>query len=56
MTPLDPVLLSFFIFVVAVLGWQQIQVRTLGQRVSALEKQHLALVEELERRLYPSER
>lgn len=52
MSPIDPILLSILILILALLGWQQLQLRALGRRLQSLEKQHLALVEELEERLY----
>jgi len=52
MSPIDPILLSFIILIVVFLGWQHFQLRSLGERLRTLERQHLALVEELETRLY----
>jgi len=52
MSPMDPVLLSLLILIVAIVVWQHLQLRAMGQRLQSLEKQHLALVEELETRLY----
>ena len=51
-SPIDPLLLSFLILILVIVGWQFLQLRALGQRLQSLEKQHLALVEELEERLY----
>jgi uncharacterized protein HemX len=52
MSLIDPLLLSFLILILAIVGWQQLQLRAFGRRLQSLEKQHLALVEELEERLY----
>lgn len=52
MSAIDPILLSILIFLFAMLSWLYLQVRALGQRLQSLEKQHLALVEQLEERLY----
>jgi hypothetical protein len=45
-------LLSVLILVAALAAWNYIQVRTLNQRLSALEKEHLALVQDLENRMF----
>lgn len=52
MSAIDPVLLSILILLIAMVGWLHLQVRALGQRLQSLEKQHLAMVEQLEERLY----
>ena len=52
MTPMDPALLTTLILVVGALAWLFAQIRSLNQRLASLEKQHLALVEQLEERLY----
>jgi len=41
-----------FILIVAVMAWQNVQIRSLSQRLESLEKQYLALLEDLEERLY----
>jgi Tfp pilus assembly protein PilV len=52
MSPTDPVLLSILLVIVAILAWQYLQIRSLARRLQSLEKQHLALIEDLEERLY----
>jgi hypothetical protein len=52
MSIVDPVLLSILILIVAIVAWHYIQIRSLNQRLTSLEKEYLALVEELEERLY----
>ena len=52
MSPIDPILLSLLILIIAAVVWLHLQLRAMGQRLESLEKQHLALVEELEQRLY----
>ena len=52
MDMIDPVLLTMFILLIAVIAWQNMQIRSLSQRLGALEKQYLALLEDLEERLY----
>ena len=47
-------LLVTLVLIVAVVAWCIFQVRSVDQRLAALEKQHLALVAELEERIYPS--
>ena len=49
---IDPVLLSVLILIVAAGMWGFAQMRALNRRLTALEKEHLALVAELEERLY----
>ena len=49
---IDPILLSVLILVVAAVMWIYAQMRTLNRRLAALEKEHLALVAELEERFY----
>ncbi len=50
---MDPnVILVMFVFLVVIV-WIFNVIRKLDQRLQALEKQHLALVAELEDRLYP---
>ena len=48
---MDPVLLSVLILVVAAIVWNYALIRSLDRRLTALEKQHLALVAELEERM-----
>jgi hypothetical protein len=53
MREMDPnVILVMFVFLVVIV-WIFNVIRKLDQRLQALEKQHLALVAELEDRLYP---
>lgn len=52
MSIMDPVLLSFLILVVAVMAWNYMQTRSLSRRLTTLEKEYLALVQDLEERLY----
>ena len=52
MGAMDPVLLSILILIVAILAWHYIQIRSLNRRLAILEKQHLALLEDLEERFY----
>jgi hypothetical protein len=51
---MDPVLLLTLILIVAAIAWSFVQIRTLNRRLISLEKQHLALVAEIEEKLYPS--
>jgi hypothetical protein len=51
---MDPALLLTLILIVAVIAWSFVQIRTLNRRLISLEKQHLALVAEIEEKLYPS--
>ncbi len=41
------------ILIIAAIAWVFFQLRALSQRIESLEKQHLALVAELEDKLYP---
>lgn len=45
-------LLSVLILVAALAAWNYTQVRALNRRLAALEKEHLALVQELEDRMF----
>jgi hypothetical protein len=47
-------LLVPLVLIVAGIAWCISQVRSINQRLTVLEKQHLALVAELEERIYPS--
>ena len=49
---IDPVSFSVLILAVAAIAWIYGLVRTLEQRLTTLEKEHMALVAELEDRLY----
>jgi hypothetical protein len=42
------------VLIVAAIAWSFVQVRSLNQRLTSLEKQHLALVAELEEKIYSS--
>ena len=48
---MDPVLLSVLILIVAAIVWNYVLIRSLDRRLTTLEKQHLALVAELEERM-----
>ena len=48
----DPILLSILILTVAATIWNYSQTQMVIRRLNSLEKQHLALVAELEERLY----
>jgi hypothetical protein len=50
----EPLLISAVILIAAVCGWNYLQIQILNRRLAALEKQHLALVADLEERLYES--
>lgn len=45
-------LLSILILVAALAGWNYLQVRALERRLAALEKEYLALVQDLENRFF----
>ena len=45
-------LLSLLIVVAALAAWNFTQIRALTRRLTALEKEHLAMVQQLEERLY----
>lgn len=49
---MDPVLLSVLILIVAAIVWNYVLIRLLNRRLTALEKQHLALLADLEERLF----
>ncbi len=49
---MDPNVILVTVVFLVVIGWIYTVVRKLEQRLHALEKQHLALVAELENRLY----
>jgi len=51
---MDTALLLTLILIVAVIAWSFVQIRTLNRRLASLEKQHLALVAEIEEKIYPS--
>ena len=48
----DPILLLILVLTVAAVIWTSTQIQTLSRRLNALEKQHLALVADLEERLF----
>lgn len=52
MGAVDPTTLALAFLALVVAGWSYFQVRSLNERLSKLEKEYLALVEELETRLY----
>ena len=49
---MEPVLVLTLTAIVAAIIWNFAQMRALERRLSAMEKQHLALVADLEERLY----
>lgn len=51
---MEPALLLTLVAIVAALAWSFVQIRALNRRLTSLENQHLALVAELEGKLYPS--
>jgi hypothetical protein len=53
MSIVDPAVLSLLALIAAVVIWTYLQIQSLHRRLTSLEKQHLALVQELEERLYP---
>jgi hypothetical protein len=55
MNAVDPILLALLFFALAGAGWNYTQVRSLNERLTKLEKEYLALVQELEERLYSSQ-
>lgn len=50
----DPILLSLLIVALAAVAWLYLQVKALNQRVATLEREYLALVSELEDKMYRS--
>lgn len=51
---MDPVLLLSLTLIVAAVAWSFVQISTLNRRLTALEKQHLALVAEMEEKMFPN--
>jgi hypothetical protein len=51
---MDPVLLLTLILIVAAIAWSFVQIRTLNRRLTSLEKQYLALVAEIEEKIFPN--
>ena len=51
---MDPVLLLILVLIVSAIAWIYWQMQVLNRRLTTLEKEHLALVAELEERLYRS--
>ena len=49
---IDPIMLAILVVIVAALAWIYSQVQSLNRRLSSLEKEYLALVADLEDRLY----
>ena len=49
---MDPVIMIFFVLFAGLTIWVHSFVKKLDQRLRSLEMQHLALVAEIERRLY----
>jgi len=48
----DPVVMALVAGVLIIAGWNYIQLRALEDRLTKLEKEYLALIEELETRIY----
>lgn len=53
MEAIDQIFLSTLIVFAAILAWNAAQIRSLNRRLTSLEKEHLALVQQLEERIYP---
>ncbi len=51
---MDPVLLLSLTLIVAAIAWSFVQISTLHRRLTSLEKQHLALVAEIEEKIFPN--
>lgn len=49
---IDPVLILTLVLIVCAIAWIYVHVTSLSRRLTSLEKEHLALVAELEERLY----
>jgi hypothetical protein len=49
---MEPALLLTLVLFVAALAWSFVQVRNRNRRLTSLEKQHLALLAEIEEKLY----
>ncbi len=49
---MEPVLVFTLTAIVAAIIWNFVQIRALERRLNSIEKQHLALVADLEGRLY----
>lgn len=52
MGAIDPTTLAIAFLALVVAGWSYAQIRSLNERLTKLEKEYLALVEELETRMY----
>lgn len=50
---MDLSLILTLVLVVAAIAWTFVQLRAINQRLASLEKQYLALVADLEAKLYP---
>ena len=50
---MDPVLLLSLTLIVAAIAWCFVQISILNRRLTSLEKQHLALVAEIEEKIFP---
>ncbi len=51
---MDPVLLLSLTLIVVAIAWSFVQISTLHRRLTSLEKQHLALVAEIEEKVFPT--
>lgn len=49
---MEPVLVLILTAIVAAIIWNFVQMRTLERRLNSIEKQHLALVADLEDRIF----
>lgn len=53
MSAFDPIAVALLFLTIAFVAWNHFQIRSLGDRLAKLEKEHLALIQELEERIYP---
>jgi hypothetical protein len=52
MSVADPVTVGLLVLVFAFVAWNYFQIRSMDERMSKLEKEYLALIQELEERIY----
>ena len=52
MSAVDPITVALLFLVLACIAWNYFQIRSLQERMTKLEKEYLALIQELEERLY----
>ena len=55
MSVADPVTVGLLVLVFAFVAWNYFQIRSMDERMSKLEKEYLALIQELEERIYNGE-